>query len=298
MIVQSPRNPNSHLTVKDRKWPSFPTKELFTQGAVKGKVLDFGSGLGLDVAFLREKGFDATAYDPHYAPEYPQGRFDTILCHYVLNVLLPEEQVHVLMAVSELLKPTGKAYFTVRRDIRRAGFRTHTKHEQKVYQCNVVLPFKSVIRTDHCETYEYRHINQLPQSGHTACPFCYPTPGTELISESATVYALLDKYPITPGHTLVIPKQHVGDYFKLSERAKTACWLMVDRARMLLSARFQPDGFNIGINIGTSAGQTIPHVHIHLIPRYAGDVEDPIGGVRHIIPGKGNYLKSHTFDLT
>jgi ATP adenylyltransferase len=76
------------------------------------------------------------------------GRFDTILCHYVLNVLLPEEQVYVLMAVSELLKPTDKAYFTVRQDIKQADFRTHIKHGQRVYQCNVVLPFKSIIRTE------------------------------------------------------------------------------------------------------------------------------------------------------
>lgn len=291
MIFQSPKNPYSHLTIKERKWPSFPTKELLTQKLIAGRVLDFGSGTGIDVAFLREKGFDITAYDPYYAPEYPGGKFDTILCHYVLNVLLPEEQVHVLMAVSELLAPTGRAYFTVRRDIKRPGFRTHVKHEQKVYQCNVVLPFKSVIRTEHCETYEYRHINQLPQAGQLECPFCWPTPDRELMSESATVYALLDKYPVSPGHTLVIPKQHISNYFKLTDKTKTACWLMADRVKMLLSTKFEPNGFNIGINIGAAAGQTIPHVHIHIIPRYSGDVENPEGGVRHVIPGKGDYLK-------
>lgn len=292
MIVQSPKNPNSHLTIKERKWPSFPTKELLAQGFIRGRVLDFGSGTGIDAAFLQEKGFHVTCYDPYYAPTYPTGKFDTILCHYVLNVLLPEEQVYVLMAISELLQPTGKAYFTVRRDIRRAGFRTHLKHKLEVYQCNVVLPFKSIIRTEHCETYEYRHINQLPQPDRSDCPFCFPTSDRELISESATVYALMDKYPVSPGHTLIIPKQHVGNYFELPERAKAACWLMVDRARMLLAARFQPDGFNVGINVGDAAGQTIPHVHIHVIPRFRGDVENPTGGVRSIIPGKGDYLKS------
>ena len=109
MIVQSPKNPNSHLTVKDRKWPSYPTKHLLAQGLIQGRVLDFGCGLGTDVAFLRAKGIDITGYDPHYAPAYPTGRFDTILCHYVLNVLLPEEQIQVLMAVAELLKPSGRA---------------------------------------------------------------------------------------------------------------------------------------------------------------------------------------------
>lgn len=290
MIIQSPKNPYSHLTVKERKWPSFPTKKLFAEGAIKGRVLDFGSGLGVDVAFLREKGVDITAYDPHYAPEYPTGVFDTILCHYVLNVLLPEEQVYVLMAISELLKPTGKAYFTVRRDIKTAGFRVHAKYEQKVYQCNVVLPFKTIFRAEHCEIYEYQHINQLPQSPKVGCPFCNPTSDRVLLSESATIYGLLDKYPVSAGHALIIPKQHVGNYFELPDRAKTACWLMVDRVSGLLMKEFHPAGFNIGINIGAPAGQTIPHVHIHIIPRYLGDVANPTGGVRNIIPGKGDYL--------
>lgn len=77
--------------------------------------------------------------------------------------------------------------------------------------------------------------------------------------------------------------------FELAERAKTACWLMVDCVKMLLTTRFQPDGFNIGINVGMDAGQTIPHVHIHVC--YKGDVDNPTGGVRNVIPGKGDYIK-------
>ncbi|MCA9982497.1 MAG: methyltransferase domain-containing protein, partial [Anaerolineales bacterium] len=80
-----------------------------------GRTLDFGCGLGADVAFLAAQGVDITGYDPHYAPTYPTEQFDTIMCHYVLNVLLPEEQAYVLMAISELLKPSGRAFFTVRR---------------------------------------------------------------------------------------------------------------------------------------------------------------------------------------
>lgn len=273
MILQSPQNPYSHLTVKDRKELSFPTRKLLALGYIKGRTLDFGSGRGIDTKYLQKKGFDVTAYDPYYSPDYPTGKFDTILCHYVLNVLLPEEQAHVLMAVSELLKPTGKAYFTVRRDIRRVGFRTHAKYGQKVYQCNVVLPFKSVFRTEHCEIYEYRHINQLTESSVSDCFFCHPTSDEELISESATVYAILDKGSLSPGHTLVIPKQHVTSYFELSERAKTACWLMVDRVRMLLTARFQPDGVSICIDVDTIVGHTIPHSHIHIVPRFTRSAE-------------------------
>lgn len=290
MIYQSPKNPNSHLTIKDRRWPSFPTKQLFQRNLIQGRVLDFGSGTGVDVVFLKKKGFDVTAYDPHYAPEYPSGKFDTILCNYVLNVLLPEEQVHVLMYVAELLAPTGRAYFAVRRDIKRNGFRMHLKRGVKIYQCNVVLPYKSVLVTDHCEIYEYRHFNQLSHSKVTSCPFCNPDSERELITESATAYAILDKYPVSPGHALVIPKQHLANYFDLPTRTKTACWMIVDRVKMLLAQRLKPDGFNIGINVGNAAGQTVPHIHIHLIPRYKGDVENPRGGVRNVIPEKGDYL--------
>lgn len=105
-----------------------------------------------------------------------------------------------------------------------------------------------------------------------------------------SLIALFDKYPVSKGHALIISKQHVADYFELPDRLKTACWLMVDRVKLLLAQRFHPDGYNIGLNVGPAAGQTIPHLHIHLIPRYSGDVDDPTGGVRNVIPGKGNYL--------
>ena len=238
MIVRSPRNPHSHLTVKVRKWPSYPTKHLLAQGLVQGRVLDFGCGTGTDVAFLRGQGIDITGYDPHYAPALPAGRFDTILCHYVLNVLLPEEQVQVLMAVAELLAPTGRAYFTVRRDIKRAGFRSHTEHDGvKVYQCNVVLPYRSVLAVEHCEIYEYQHYTQLAHAGPDECPFCHPTAERELLSELASVYALLDGAAGGPLRALIVPKAHIADYFDLPEKLRTACWLMVDRVHWLLAVR-------------------------------------------------------------
>lgn len=297
-IYQSPKNPNSHLTIKDRRYPSYPTKQLFLKGQIHGKVLDFGCGTGVDVDFLRKKGFETVGYDPHYAPEIPKGKFDTILCNYVLNVLLPEEQVQVLMAVAELLNPIGKAYYAVRRDITHGGFRKHTKHGVEVYQGNVILPYKTILGTEHCEVYEYQHFNQVKKSGQNACLFCAPDQDRELVTESATVYAMLDKFPVSKGHTLIIPKQHVADYFDLTERTKTACWLVVDRVKMLLAQRFNPDGFNVGINIGRAAGQTIPHLHIHMIPRYKGDVENPTGGIRNIITGKGDYLQNDPNTLT
>ncbi len=288
MIFRSPQNPHSHLTVKDRQGPSFPVKYLLQKGLIRGDVLDFGCGTGVDVSFLQNKGFSVKGYDPYYKPKYPEGKFDTILCFYVLNVLLPEEQCVVLMAVSELLKPNGKAFFAVRRDIKQSGYRIHVKHGVPVFQCDVLLPYRSILRVPHCEIYEYQHWNQQSQS-KGSCPFCCPKPEQELITESATAYALLDSYPVSPGHALIIPKQHIQDYFELPERIKTACWMVVGRVKWLLDSRYHPEGYNVGVNVGTAGGQTIPHAHIHIIPRYTGDVENPRGGIRNMIPGKGDY---------
>jgi len=121
------------------------------------------------------------------------------------------------------------------------------------------------------------------------CPFCNPDSERELLLETVTTYAIFDKFPVSNGHTLVIPKKHCADYFDLSTEAQTACWAMVNLAKVLVENKFNPDGFNIGINVNETAGQTIPHVHIHLIPRYKGDVINPEGGIRGVIPSKAIY---------
>lgn len=283
------KNPNAHLTAKERDRPSYPTRRLLAMGCIEGRVLDFGCGYGADVDFLAEKGFDVTGYDAHHAPTYPEGRFDTILCHYVLNVLFRKEQSRVLMEVAELLRPAGAAYFTVRRDLRRPGFRMHRKHRRRTYQCNVILPYESVLRTEFCEIYRYRHYNQRAHSGAAECPFCAPDPERELVTESAQAYVIRDKYPVNEGHALVIPKRHVTNYFDLSDPEQMACWMLVNRTREELLDQFAPNGINVGINVGRPAGQTIDHVHIHVIPRYDGDVENPTGGVRNVIPERGDY---------
>lgn len=268
LIYQSPKNPNSHLTIKERRYPSYPVKQLLMTGLIQGRVLDFGCGPGTDIAFLREKNFDITGYDPYYAPEIPKSRFDTILCGYVLNVLLPEEQVHVLMAVAELLKPEGKAYFTVRRDVRQNGFRTHIKHNVEVYQCKVVLPYQSIHQSEHCEIYQYQHINRARKTGKDGCPFCQPDPTLELLTESATAYAVLCPTPISQGHTLVIPKRHAEHYLDLSEHAKTACSLVTERAKNILEERFHPDGFDVRTSDSTPTPEPPSHYHVHVIPKY------------------------------
>jgi diadenosine tetraphosphate (Ap4A) HIT family hydrolase len=282
-------NPNSHLTAKERDSLSFPAKILLNKGLLIGDTLDFGCGFGKDVELLQSKGINISGYDKHHFPEYPKKRFDTIICFYVLNVLLPEEQATVLMELSQLIKPTGKVYIAVRRDVMHEGFRMHKIHQKKTYQCNVVLNSKSIFKNESCEIYEYQHYNQLKRDHHPDCPFCNPDSERDLILESATAYAIYDKYPVNEGHALVIPKRHCANYFDLTFKEQSACLFMANRVQEIIRNTFKPDGFNVGINVGAPAGQTVHHVHIHIIPRYLGDVEDPRGGVRGVIPSKQKY---------
>jgi len=105
----------------------------------------------------------------------------------------------------------------------------------------------------------------------------------------ASCFAFRDKFPVSEGHTLVIPKRKVSDYFELGFREQSACWFLVNLIKVDLQNKFNPHGYNIGINVNEAGGQTIPHVHIHIIPRYKGDVEQPAGGVRGVIPSEKEY---------
>ena len=98
-----------------------------------------------------------------------------------------------------------------------------------------------------------------------------------------------DGFPISPGHTLIIPKRHVGSFFELEPEERSELLVLLDRTKLLLDKELSPQGYNIGINDGPAAGQTVLHLHIHLIPRYNNDRADPRGGVRWIIPEKADY---------
>ncbi|MBE9006283.1 HIT domain-containing protein [Fortiea sp. LEGE XX443] len=281
--MQQQKNQFSHLTAIERTFLSFPVQFLLNQNLLRGKILDFGCGLGNDVTLLREKGFDITGYDPYYFPDYPHEQFDTIICFYVLNVLFSEEQANVIMEVSHLLKPGGKAYYAVRRDIKREGFREHYVYKKPTYQCIVKLPFHSIYLDDSRELYEYMHYNHLKKSS-ISCIFCNPYKSLKLLTESATAYAIFDGYPISKGHVLVIPKRHVSSYFELPFKEQSACWFMVNKVQEMLKTKFAPDGFNVGMNINREAGQNIMHTSIHIIPRYKGDNMCAKSGIRNVIP--------------
>lgn len=284
---------NPHLTAKERTSISYPTRWLKQNKLLKGDILDFGCGHGFDTDELKKEGYNIVGYDNYYRPEYPLKQFDTIICNYVLNVLEPDEQAEVLMSVAELLKPNGCAYFTVRRDLKQEGFRTHFVHKKPTYQCNVILPYKSIFSNENCEIYEYKQFNKSDYKKRyelsSECPFCNLDSNIEIISETATAVAFLDSYPVSKGHTLIIPKRHIGNYFDLKTHEQRALWILVNRCKKILTERYNPDGFNVGININEAAGQSIFHVHIHLIPRYKGDMKNPKGGVRGVIPEKQGY---------
>ena len=120
------------------------------------------------------------------------------------------------------------------------------------------------------------------------CPFC-TLPPERIIDSNELAIVIRDGYPVSPGHALVIPKQHIGSWFEITPKEQSAMLELLQSAKARLETENQPDGYNIGINDGPTAGQTVPHLHMHLIPRYKGDLEDPRGGVRWVIPGKAKY---------
>lgn len=278
-----------YLTAIKRTDLSVPTRYLLNKGLLKGRILDFGCGFGFDTDELYRQGLDIVGYDYYYRPDYPSGQFDTIICNYVLNVLEPYAQAEVMMNVSNLLKPTGTAYYAVRRDIEEEGFRLHAIHKQYTYQCKVKLPYQSLVNNNSYELYQYNHFNKLPRTEGETCPFCRLARRVEIICETATCVAFYDGYPVSPGHALIIPKRHVASYFDLTHHEREAMNVMLQYVRQKVDERFHPDGFNVGINVGEVAGQSVFHVHMHLIPRYKGDVPNPKGGVRGVIPNKQNY---------
>jgi diadenosine tetraphosphate (Ap4A) HIT family hydrolase len=146
-----------------------------------------------------------------------------------------------------------------------------------------------VLQNDSCEIYEYQHYTTLHKFDKGVSPFFAFDEVRELLYETATAFSFYDKYPVSKGHSLVLPKRQVSNYFELSTKEQMACWLIVNKVKELLQKLYGPDGFNIGININESAGQTVPHAHIHIIPRYKGDVAVPRGGVRGVIPDKREY---------
>jgi len=118
----------------------------------------------------------------------------------------------------------------------------------------------------------------------TECRFCLSKPGRRIMIEGKYGFAAWDRHPVSEGHFLVIPYRHFADYFDINEEEREELWRLVAEGKKIADEKHSPDGYNIGINVGEWAGQSIAHLHIHVIPRYKGDVENPKGGVRGVIP--------------
>jgi len=120
------------------------------------------------------------------------------------------------------------------------------------------------------------------------CPFC-ALPQERIVMANDVAMAIRDAFPVSPGHTLIIPRRHVATFFETTTEERLSMFELMDKAKHELDAELHPAAYNIGVNDGPAAGQTVPHLHVHLIPRYAGDDADPRGGVRRIFPKKATY---------
>lgn len=124
------------------------------------------------------------------------------------------------------------------------------------------------------------------------CIFCQMAQKTrkiEFIAEFNHCFVIKDQYPVSPGHLLVIPHQHFEHWFAAPLEVKNEMITILDQLKRLLDEEYHPDGYNIGLNCGRAAGQTVMHLHLHLIPRFNGDMQDPRGGVRGVIPSRQKY---------
>ena len=122
------------------------------------------------------------------------------------------------------------------------------------------------------------------------CLFCKWNENKEkIVLENELAFAGFDEFAVSKGHLLFMTKRHVKDFFETNLQERQAIFELVDKAKKLIDEEFHPTGYNIGMNCGVSAGQSVMHVHVHLIPRYDGDVANPRGGIRGVIPQKQNY---------
>ena len=124
------------------------------------------------------------------------------------------------------------------------------------------------------------------------CAFCdivNRATDNQILCESEMSLSFEDKYPVSLGHSLLIPRMHEPNFFKLPTSNQFDLWKLLTELQEILTEKYQPDGFNIGVNVNSDAGQTVEHAHIHLIPRYKGDVADPRGGIRWVIPQNAPY---------
>lgn len=125
---------------------------------------------------------------------------------------------------------------------------------------------------------------------HPDCPFCVKS---DIVIENELAFVRYDGYPVNSGHCLIVTRRHIAEYFQATAEEKAAIWALVDEMKIIIDQEYNPDGYNVGVNIGERAGQSLPLIHVHMIPRYKGDIENLRDGVRGVIPGKQKYEKKN-----
>jgi diadenosine tetraphosphate (Ap4A) HIT family hydrolase len=261
------KNPNKHLTAIERYTLSFPARHLYELKKLKGRVLDFGCGFGKDVEILRDKKkLNIEAYDPHYFPELPAGKFDTIICTYVLGILFQEEQAKVLMQISSLLKPGGKAYISLRRDFRKEGFCLHSRQNKYIWQSKVQLPYKSIFHNPFTEIYEYKHFTRTNKKKLPVRHPDKPGKALEIVFESATAYAIRHPQPLVEGHCIILPKKTGKNYFDLSFRAQSALWFMANHVKEHLQKTLKPASVDVKVDAALLNGEK--WTNLQLLPSF------------------------------
>ena len=131
-----------------------------------------------------------------------------------------------------------------------------------------------------------------PAVANVQCVLCSRLISEDLVAENDLAVAFLDAFPLNPGHCLVVPRRHESDFFALSSEEQAAVWALIAPVRRHIETTWTPNGYNIGINVGKAAGQTVAHAHLHVIPRHEGDVPDPRGGIRWVIPARAPYWET------
>lgn len=199
---------NSKYTAIKRDKISFPLNILLKNNKISGCVLDFGCGHGSDVDLLKEKGYKVVGYDPYFFPTIPTEQFDTIICFYVLNVLPKEDECKIIANITSLLKPKGKAYFAVRRDIVKEGQRLHVKHKKYTFQRKVYLnDQESVFKNKNCEIYEFTHFSVKNKGNFDLNPFLSGDDYRKPFSETQNFIAFYSKYPYSKYHIILTHKE-------------------------------------------------------------------------------------------
>lgn len=233
---------NSKFTAKERDKASFPCRVLYENRKLKGRILDFGCGYGKDVEFLNSKKMDITGFDLHLKPEHPKGKFDTIICNYVLNVVFFESMTNIIMIISELLKPNGKAYFAVRRDLKKTGFREHYISKKITFQENVILRFNSFLKNNFCEIYEFSHFNlkKLKIENNLS--------DYQLITESQNFIAIANESTQKIEKCQILYKYEDFNLLDLIQSENSELWLIINRVLKVVELKYKPINYEININ--------------------------------------------------